>query len=286
MKRAFVTTLDDRYVSGFLITLNSLLKSSKNFDYDLIIFEWGELSDDNKKIISKLYQKIIYKNIKQESYIEHKFDSTFREWTYNCNYRFDIFTLKEYEKIIYFDCDIIFELSADEMMETDADFGACVMPSYSEYPQVEGSKIFNAGLMVIGQKYLNDGVKNDLIEIANQKPPNILTTEEQTKWIGNQPILNKYFLDKITWLPLTFNTLTQDVTIETFDEKVNYHFIGNKKPWAKSKSEKFEKYILNEIANITPHLILQRLIVRKLIEKCDLHIEDLLNKGIDIKTLF
>ena len=58
MKIAFTTVLDDKYLSGFLITLNSMLRSSKNFNYDVIVLEWGELSDESKEVIRSLYDKV------------------------------------------------------------------------------------------------------------------------------------------------------------------------------------------------------------------------------------
>ena len=54
MKVGLVTTLDDKYITGFLLTLNSLLNSSPNFNYDIIILEWGELSQKSKDLISIL----------------------------------------------------------------------------------------------------------------------------------------------------------------------------------------------------------------------------------------
>jgi hypothetical protein len=124
MKVAFTTTLDDRYLSGFLITFNSILRNSKNFNHDLIIFEWGNLSDDSKTIIKQFYDKVTFKSVETDLYENHKYDETFRKWTYNCNYRFDIFTLEEYDRIVFFDCDMVFEIDTDELLAYDVDFGA------------------------------------------------------------------------------------------------------------------------------------------------------------------
>jgi lipopolysaccharide biosynthesis glycosyltransferase len=279
MKIALTTTLDDSYIVGFLITFSSILNSNPNFDYDLIILEWGKISNTNKEIIKKLYNKIIFKPVDVDLYKNHKFDDVFRKWSYNCNYRFDIFTL-DYDKVLYFDCDFIFEIPIHEMLKKDIDFGACQMPNYTNYDQVEGSKIFNAGLMIVGKKYLNNETREELIKIANTKP-----TMHQN-WTGNQPILNKYFLDKITWLPITYNTLSEDITIKTFSEKRNYHFIGKYKPWAKNPNQKFDQYILRSIANNVDNvIILNRIIFKKIQEKCDAQNIFLKSKGINIDLL-
>lgn len=282
MKVAITTTLDDNYFKGFLITFGSILKTAKNLNYDLIIFDWGNLSDDNKKIISSLYDKVFYKKIDSESYKNHIFDNTFRKWTYNCNYRFDIFELSDYDRVVFFDCDFIFEIDIEEIISYEVDFGACLMSSYTEYAQVSGSKIFNGGMMSIGKKFLNKETKQELIKIANSPPPE---KDGFKNWVGNQPILNTYFLDKMDFLPEKFNFLTEAIDKDTFLEPKNYHFIGKKKPWhGDDFNSQFDKYILNEIKTRNYNLILYKMVLKKLIEKYQVVKEFLLGKNIDIKN--
>jgi lipopolysaccharide biosynthesis glycosyltransferase len=284
MKFALTTTLDDRYIEGFLITFNSILESSKNFNYDVIIFEWGQISESNKILINKLYNKFIFKTIDIDLYKKHCFDDKFRKWTYNCNYRFDIFTLEEYDKIIYFDSDMLFQIDVAELFEKDVDFGGVQMPTYHEYAQVVGNRIFNAGMMLIGKKFLNKNTREELIKIVNSKPP-INDSCDSDKWIGNQPILNCYFLDKMSWLPQKYNHLSEDITLDSFKKKRIYHFIGKKKPWAADEKERFDKYILNQIAKNTSHIILNRMIYKRIEEMYNEQLNCLLKKGIDIKLL-
>jgi lipopolysaccharide biosynthesis glycosyltransferase len=275
MKLALATTLDDRYMRGFLLTFNSILSCTENFNYDLIVLDWGKLSDLNKKIINKLYDKVIFKKVDTKSYENHKFDDVFRQWNYNCNYRFDIFTL-EYDKIIYFDCDMLFEISVNEIFKYDFDFGACQMPNYTSYDQVDGNKIFNAGLMLVGSKFLNENTKKKLIDIANTKP------KMYKDWTGNQPILNKYFLDKMDWLPNHYNFLSEDLTVNFLSQKINYHFIGKNKPW--NLDRKYDQYIISQISK-NNNIILSRMIYKSIDEKFDNQILSLKEKGIDLDKL-
>ena len=98
MKRALVATLDDSYIPGFLLTINSILAVSKNLNIELIVFEWNSLSEFNKKLIVSLYPNTKFRTIDFESYKNNAtHDKTFRVWNYNCNYRFDIFELEEYD---------------------------------------------------------------------------------------------------------------------------------------------------------------------------------------------
>jgi lipopolysaccharide biosynthesis glycosyltransferase len=261
MKPAFVTTLDDSYFEGFLYTFGSILKNTPNFNYDLVILEWDELSLTNKDIIKKIYSNVYFKKVDIESYKNHKFSKKHRTWNYNCNYRFDIFTLN-YDFVVYFDCDILFELPATELLMYDVDFGACQMPKYKKYEQVKGSKVFNAGLMLIGKKYLNENTKRELIKIANEPP------SKNTNWSGNQPILNKYFLDKIVWLPNKYNLISEDISIKSFSEKQNYHFVGKAKPWNSDPSKRYEKYILSCVSiNNNQNVVFNRMVFKNIEEK-------------------
>lgn len=256
MKPAFVTTLDDSYFEGFLYTFASILKNTPNFNHDLVILEWGMLSLANKNIIKKLYSNVHFKKVNIELYKNHKFSKKHRIWNYNCNYRFDIFTLN-YDFVVYFDCDMLFELPATELLMYDVDFGACQMPKYKKYEQVAGSKVFNAGLMLIGKKYLNENTKRELIQIANERP------SKRTNWTGNQPILNKYFLNKTVWLPNKYNLISEDISIKSFTEKQNYHFVGNAKPWNPDPSKRYEKYILNCISiNNDRNIVFNRMVFK------------------------
>jgi lipopolysaccharide biosynthesis glycosyltransferase len=178
---------------------------------------------------------------------------------------------------------MLFEIDVAEIFKIELNFGAVIMPNYKSYEQVVGDKIFNAGLMVIGKEFLNDHTRQELIKIANQEPPKENTACE--KWIGNQPILNYYFLDKMTHLPQKFNYLSEDINLETFLNKNIYHFIGKKKPWVLDVNERYDKYILNRIATNTNNIIFNKMIYKKIHEMFKFQIASLLEKGIDIKLL-
>jgi lipopolysaccharide biosynthesis glycosyltransferase len=282
MKIALTTTLDDSYVIGFLITFASILNCSPNFNYDLIIFEWGELSNTNKYLIRTLYSNVSFKMVNVDLYKNHEHDDTWRKWNYNCNYRFDIFTLKEYERVVFFDSDMVFEIDINELIKESGDFSACIMPNCKQYNQIEGDRIFNAGLMSISKKYLNDDTRDELIKIANSDP---IPCEyiSTNKWFGNQPILNKYFLSKLTALQQKFNFMTSDVDLNTFKGNKNYHYVGCKKPWhSNDLSKQFDDNIRIKIASNVKNVVIFRMFLKNLIEKYELQKTYLLNKGINI----
>ena len=280
MKIAFTTTLDDKYLSGFLITFNSILISSPKFDYDLVIFEWGELSDESKNVIKKLYNKVSFKMVDVDFYKTHQFDDTFRKWTYNPNYRFDIFTLNEYDRVVFFDSDMIFEIDVEELLRYDVDFGSCSIPA-GRISQIHNRMGFDAGLMSISKKYLTNEVRMKLIEIANSTPPHEDNLKTQN-WFGNEPILNTYFLDKITWLPNKFDLIVSEISIDDLKNKNNYQFTGHNKPWyGNTYEEQFSKFCLKNISDNNGGYMLQS-ICRRLINIFKFQVERLLDKNIDI----
>lgn len=285
MRVCFTTVLNDKFLKGFLITLNSIITSNPNFNYDIVIFEWGELSDNSKNLILKLYNKVFFKKVECELYKNHQYDNTWRNWTYNCNYRFDIFLLDEYDKVVFFDSDIIFELKFDDILKQNFDFGVCDSGEGNMY-QFKGDKNFNAGFLVIGKKYINKKTREDLIRIAESQPPQetVLNTKY---WTSDQPILNNYFADKATWLPNEYNFPIHMLNHETIKTPKNYHFSGPNKPWDSDKlEEQFTFFFFKELEkNTQGRTYLMKIVTNQLIKKYKTQEEILFDRGIDIKNI-
>lgn len=243
MNIAFSTVLDDKYLKGYLVTMNSLLESTPDFNYDVIIFEWGDLSENSKKIIKKLYKNVIFKKVDVKLYEKHEFDEFYRKWTYNCNYRFDVFALKGYNTVVFFDCDIIFQNNINDLLKYEADFAACPLDK-ERVLQTDSEKCFDAGLMVIGKRFLNNNTRKMLIEEANKQPP-IIPNFKAEKWLSDEPILNNFFKNDVFLLPKKYNTVVSEVTDEIFLENPNFQYTGDKKPWDGSTiEEQFSKFTI------------------------------------------
>jgi lipopolysaccharide biosynthesis glycosyltransferase len=285
-KIAFVTVLDDNYIKGFFTTVISLLECSPNFDYDIVILDWGGLNDENKKKIKQFYNKVIFKKIEKEIYDKCKYDSTYRTWHYNCNYRFDIFLMSEYDKIIFFDCDIIFQLSAEELLSYDVDFGACEAME-NGVVQINKKIGFDAGLMIIGKKYINKNVFDSLINISLSKPPiDEKINFKSDFWVSDEPILNTYFLDKITWIPDKFNFLFSKMDFNKIKNKLNIQFTGHNKPWFEGGiEEKFSKFTIETISKNTNNQLKTTLIFKKALNLYKKQVDLLKNKNIYIDDI-
>ena len=286
MKKALVTLLDDKYLPGGLITINSLVNSSPNLDCEIIIFEWGTLSDESKNLLKKIYKNIIFKSVNKELYNKCKYDEQFRVWTYNCNYRFDIFTLVEYDKIIFFDCDILINIDIEEVFQKNYKFAACPASKH-QVKQINRDVGFEGGLLLIDSIFLNEKTRDDLIDISLSAPP-YDPFVKNGKWESDEPILNTYFLNKITnfakfnWLDEKYNFLTDRLTPKSFRSNKNYQFIGHNKPWyGDSLQEKFDLYVLKNVEQKNNHFMIN-VSLSKLLHLYNVEVEKLKKMGIDI----
>ena len=280
MKVAITTVLDDKYMPGFLITFNSILQSSKNLNYDLVILEWGDLCDENKKLIKSLYNNTVFRMVDKASYAAHEYDNTWRTWTYNCNYRFDIFTYTEYDRVIFFDCDFIFQIDIAEIAKMNIDFGAAPA-SVRQVHQIKEEVGFEGGLLTIGKKYLNDKTKKALLDIANSIPP-FDKKIKTNKWVSDEPILNTFFLDKLTWLDAKYNLAVDKLTKAHFKSPHNFQFVGHNKPWYSTEiTDQFDKFVLTSIAKLNGGYMVP-LLLRQLLDLYQRQVNNLMIKNIDI----
>lgn len=245
MKTALVTTLSDSFLEGFLVSLSSLLESSPGIESDIIIIEWGDLSENSKKIIRKCFKRIIFKSVKKNNYPELEFDSKYRKWEYNCLYRFEIFTLKGYDQIIYFDCDMLFHTSILPLLANKTSFGAVQRP-VGQVLQVAADVCFDAGFMVIGEKFLCSSVFFDLLKLSLSEAP-FCKQVPSRKWLGNEPLLNNFFLNHIVWLDKKYNLCSDQITSTNDIEHSNIQFLGHNKPWHVNK---FDPYIIDSLTKL------------------------------------
>lgn len=258
MKTALVTTLNDSFLKGFLVALSSLLDSSPGIKSDIIILEWGDLSEKNKKIIKKRFKNVFFRSVKTGNYPDLEFDSKYRKWEYNCLYRFEIFTLKDYDQIIYFDCDMLFHISLLPLLTSKISFGAVQRPA-GQVLQVNSDVCFDAGFMVIGEKFLRSSVFLDLIKLSLTEAP-ICKQVPSRKWLGNEPLLNNYFLNEVFWLDKKYNLCSDQIRSTSEIRESNVQFLGHNKPW---HIEKFDPYIMESLTKLNGNSY-ARIILNKL----------------------
>ena len=239
---AFCTVLDDKYIEGAKVSLYTLLQSNPYFNYDLKILDWGDLSNKNKNILYKIYKNIEFIPVITKDYNLCLFGEQMRKWNYNCNYRFDMFLLSNYRKVVFFDCDFYFQANLKNILNKNVNIAA--VQSKKEYiPQINNDKCFSAGFMIVGEKYLNIETRDSLIKLSlTPAPESNLNT---ILWSSDEPILNNFFIDDVTYIGKKYNTLIYNFDLQVLKNKHNLHFNGVNKPWnSKDIRDVFDSYSL------------------------------------------
>ena len=162
------------------------------------------------------FEKVIeYEGPRDWCNVDHK---------YKAHYRYAIFTLEQYDYVVYLDNDLIINNKISELLDNKHEriYVVKKIPNrVSEYYPIkkEEEKIFNAGVMGISKKFLNKKTANDLMELQIQR-----------KSTGNQPVLNEYFEREVHYLDDAYNMCIENILSDEYLESRILHFVGSKKP--------------------------------------------------------
>lgn len=272
MSIALTTTITNDYIPALFVLVKSIYKNTSK-EFDFVVFEEEQISEENKCMF-KEFKNIIFKPL--ENKMPTIKNDGRRKWNINPNNRFSIFNLNQYDRIIFLDSDMICLSNIDELLDLNISFGAVYHPypdglqsnnltPYSTlYKGFNFEKSFNAGLMIIDKKYLNDNTINNLISIS-----------KQSEWLGNQGPLNVYFNNKVTLLPDNYFLSTPFLKNKDLSNIKFLHFGGDKKPWLTNSMDIYENYsdfvIRNVAINMGPlgHMVLLKILYKykKLIEE-------------------
>jgi lipopolysaccharide biosynthesis glycosyltransferase len=218
---AFFTALNDSFMPGMRALLKSLLQNNSWFNADFLILSDGNLSQESKEELHRLYNNIKIIDVRKEDYMKCK--DTIDNWDFNLFYRFDVFELSHlnYDKIVMIDTDMLVLKDIKDLLQFNCDFAACrkcpdLMPELGNL----NNDFFNCGLMVLSKEIIDKQHKTNLINMAKEK-----------NWSSDQPLFNLYFRNKVFFLPQKFNTVSSGVTKQTLNDVSILHFHGDLKPW-------------------------------------------------------
>ena len=184
MKKYVCVLSTNNYLDGVLV-LNENLKSL-NSKYDLLCIVNEEITTETLSYLE--YFNIEYKKINR---IDYKCEEANFHWKYTFD-KLNIFTLTEYEKIVYLDTDLLITENIDEL------FNKPHFTAGTNEPFIEDEcSVFNSGVMVI-EPNLED--YNNLIKITK------LFDENNINKIGDQDVLNFYF-KRANILPKEYNVM-------------------------------------------------------------------------------
>jgi hypothetical protein len=250
MKKALVTETTNSFVFGTKLLLKSFLHYN-DFDGDIIVMHSSELRADHRQALSDEFNVIFHECASPSI----KFAGT-RKWAHNPASRFDIFKLP-YDRVIYYDSDILITGDVSEFINNTEDFIACPythkMTGDSLRPNDDMSDcnahLFNAGVFSVSKKYLHWRTYDDLLNIATSYT-----------WPGNQAILNKYFASRCHLMSNIYNLTTSEATnANTIKRSKVLHFVGNNKIWnSGSYFSRFDFGIIHTIGLLNCTRILEQ----------------------------
>tara|TARA_Y100000034_G_C6804485_1_gene361109 strand:+ start:311 stop:1033 length:723 start_codon:yes stop_codon:yes gene_type:complete len=209
----------------------SLLKHNPDFDMDYIVLcVPGDLSKEDIDSLKSVYNRFVFKEINLSNYDSIRDPNALHHgvWTY---YRIDMFLCNEYDKINYFDVDMLvtgslsdfFKMREDDkLLACDDPVGFCA----NTYSYGNDHHFINAGVTVIGKNLITNENYRALIDSLSSE----LRHADQTLFIN-------VFRDKIKFINRRYNTgykvlrdsprygktAVSDVSI--------LHYCGLKKPW-------------------------------------------------------
>ena len=231
MKTYLTVVTDHSYLKGALILAESLKNTGSKFPFTICITREIELGYID--LIRRLNINIVI--LEDDIKIDNKFEKEnskngYGHWN-NTFIKLKIFSLIEFEKIIYLDSDMMVTTNLDHLFECNH-MSAVVAGGFIR----KDWKDLNSGIMVIvPQPFLDQKIADKITEVSSIK-----------EIFGNQDLIQAFYKE---WtksnlsLDYKYNVFAQDVKAYTARRyNLNFknvdnntlcviHFVGKKKPW-------------------------------------------------------
>lgn len=179
-KKAVCSVVNKGYLDYLEVFSYSLIKHNPKFNRDYIVFyKENDLDASDFKRLRKIYKNFIFKKINVDNYkninwtgTKNKDTSHVRkigEWTY---YRLEMFNLKNYDQVVWFDIDMLVLNNLDNLFSLNEDnhILACediLVKTIKPKDDYERDHKVQGGLIVIGKNLINEKVYSDLISLLS-----------------------------------------------------------------------------------------------------------------------
>ena len=237
MKTALVSMMNNEFYIAFEVFIKSLLYHNTWFISEKIPFVIIDLSlsSKTKEQMLSWYPYIIFKEPMYTFYnnVNMKVTPEVLKCTY---YKIDMFSLWDYERVIFIDLDTTIVGDIHGLLDVAAPIAAC-----RGYNLVNDNlrHDVNSGVIVINKEYLNSETYQGLLSFIKQGFS-----------MPDQKCINGYFRKKIAHLPKKYNCEKRMMKSKAFkdlwdNEKVIIHWISEK-PWQKKthpSNQGFEKIV-------------------------------------------
>ena len=247
MRYVLVTVCSPEFFLGTKVLIQSFLKENSWYEGEIIVINDGLTSYQKNELEERFNVSFVEigagLNDKITHLIKvfphfHHFKSRF--------YSLECFSFQNYDKILFCDSDLLCTGDIRRLYENEENFSAAwdyrkIMgyvrhqdsfmfskPEFvpEKFKEFFISGLFNTGVMAIGATLVKQNAYQRILdELIPETYEKIKTGHTDTV------VLNKLFLDQVTWLDQNYNTywpITSNMaTVEGF-----IHFIGKQKPWS------------------------------------------------------
>jgi lipopolysaccharide biosynthesis glycosyltransferase len=240
------TVLNNDFVEYFLVFLHSIRKHNPWFKLPIIIFYSqlrSALSTHNQTRIRKAYKQVEFREVDESKYEHFKKDTP--ERLLPALFKLETFGIKGHNRVIFLDADMLCLGDISQLFTSDIDFGAVPAGKDRDVKERVANTFrrrvgFNSGVMVIGEKYLNDRTYESLFRYKSGP-------------CADQDVLNRFFrFRKVYCFPHQYNYHAQFFwNGKNTDDVRILHFAGEKplekpelprmKVWFEEKEEMEQK---------------------------------------------
>jgi lipopolysaccharide biosynthesis glycosyltransferase len=256
-KYAIATITTPEFFTGTLVMLHSFLETNRWWKGDIIIIQDGQLTDRDLEKLSFFpnLKTMLVDKVLIEKTIEltrHFPDFKRRMGQF---YSLTAFKIKEYDKILIMDSDILFRGSVESIFDTAHKLSVCRKAGKFKDPKSYTTEDpfsieqFNAGVMLVDRSLTGAKIYEKLMKLVSLEFfSSFLKTDEKglvipDRFGTDQLILNTVFKDEdIEYLPMKYNyrfgiaELIFEKEGTTLWDAVLLHYTGMKKPWLLDRS--------------------------------------------------
>jgi hypothetical protein len=241
-KLCLATVTNKEYWPGTKVMLRSFLRQNLWFEGDIVIVTLEKDLIQRKLNTAGVRARVLSPSEKLLNQIYATKKST-TGLKVDELLKIELFSLTEYNKIIYFDSDILHIGEFNRKLLQKDGLMAAIDPWFfrgflrdrvtlkklkiTDIPENTYKNYINSGFMLIGHNYLTNEIYSRLVEAIN---PGLFKPIDDI--LADEPVFNTIFENEFTIAPIQTNCPVHLITEGIIKEKLlSIHFTGKYKPW-------------------------------------------------------
>jgi len=216
---AFASYVDNNYLAGFEVLVKSLMLNNPWVDQDFLIL-YDDLTSESIARIAALYPKFVFRKVDGSRYSAYAKGDQTNYLVEKAYYILDAFRVRDYDRLVTLDVDMVVLGDIRHLVDTDAAFGA--VPQHFDS---RGNWRINSGVMTFDRRVMNDDFVARMDAIGNAGAYDLERHD--------QGILSAVLDGDYHRLSSEYNLVKRAVKHGTHPPEGTriLHFTGSTKPW-------------------------------------------------------